>query len=105
MGRYQPVEHSVAYYDLGEVGHEFDETGNHRLTFRGKVGCWETYGEICKLEVDGVWFAGTTEYFYSVLPEIFVIHSLKDHDTKEVKHTGKKILTIKEVAQLKGESL
>lgn len=104
MGRYQPKEHSVAYYDLGEVGHEFDETGNHRLTYGGSVGNWEIYGEICKLERKGIWFAGTTEYFWGILPEIFVIHSLKEHDIEELKHNGKKkILSIKEIAALKGD--
>ena len=106
MGRYQPVESTVGYYDLGEVCHEFDETGNHRLQFKGRLSDWETYGGIAILRVDRVCFAGTTEYYANVLPEIFVVHSLKAHGIEELKHNKKKLLTMKERATLlnKGES-
>ena len=77
--RHHTVESTVAYYDIGEVKHEFDGSGNHCLSFKDKVGVWAGYGDIAKLTVNGVTFGATTEYYWPDMPEIFVIHSLLEH--------------------------
>ncbi len=43
--RHHTVESTVAYYDIGEVKHEFDSSGNHCLSFKDKVGVWAGYGD------------------------------------------------------------
>jgi hypothetical protein len=80
-GRYHEVaESSAGYYDITTVHHEYDDHGNHRLQIEGCVGDWYIYGTIAQMNWKGIRFGATTEYYYLVLPEIFVIHNLKDHD-------------------------
>lgn len=102
--RFKPVEVNVAYYDVGNVTHSFDESGNHRLEFKGHMSEWALYGELAKLTVDGTTFIGTTEYFWGVLPEVFIALTLKEHDNPyaivpepEIKQppNGKFVLSLK----------
>lgn len=94
--RYRPTETSTAYLDNFTVHHEYDASANHRLQIEGRVGEWENYAGICKLEHNGVLFAGTTEYWLTELPEVFIINTLKKHDLNEDDPPTHKRLTLKE---------
>lgn len=99
--RYRPTETSTAYLDNFTVHHEYDSGGNHRLQIEGKVGDWQNYAGICKLQHNNVWFAGTTEYWLTELPEVFIINPLKKHDLNEDDPPIPKRLTLKEQLALR----
>jgi hypothetical protein len=78
--RYKPVTKSTAYYDICTVEHHWDDCGNHRLEIEGCVSDWASYTGIAKLKWKDRIFCGSTEYWFGDLPEIFEIHSIREHD-------------------------
>ncbi len=95
-------ETSTAYADIGELHHEYDERGCHRLVMvdkqTAKYSQFYSYAEIALLEYKGTRFAATTEYYDVELPEIFIIYSLKKHHLGEPIEEPKKIKIVKPAA-------
>jgi len=46
----------------GELCHEFDAYGNHRLTFNGRLGDWACYAGIAVLKIGDRTFRAYTDY-------------------------------------------
>ena len=86
MNTFKVSATSVAYYDIGELHHEYSDRGWHRLVMvdqkTAKYGVLYDYASVALLEYKGVLFGATTEYHDILLPEIFIIHSLKPHSLK-----------------------
>jgi hypothetical protein len=58
-----------------ELEHEYDEHGNHRLTFKGRVGVWAAFAAVCSITIkdqagEDRTFCATTNYYWPE-PEIF----------------------------------
>ena|SRR5258706_15548677 len=95
IARIKPWQTSIAYYDVAEVHHEYDEKGWHCLQIEGIVGAWASYGDIAVLKWKDKLFAATTEYFWPELPEIFIIDELKRHDLEPEEPSVKKLKIVK----------
>lgn len=58
----------------GELCHEYDEYGNHRITLQGVLGEWADFGDIATFKTkDDRLFAATSDFWMNDLPEIFEI--------------------------------
>jgi hypothetical protein len=61
---------SVPWFNVdGDVEHEYDTFGNHRITIKGAVGEWADYIEIAKFKLNDRLFAAYTDYWHD-MPEI-----------------------------------
>lgn len=96
MLRFKPITRLTAYYDICTVNHEFDGHANHRLEIEGCVGEWGSYDDIVKIKWKDVTFCATTDYYFMVLPEVFVITPLREHDEEEKGATLERALTLAE---------
>jgi hypothetical protein len=52
-----------------ELEHEYDEHGNHRLTYKGRVGAWVSFSEVCSVSVadqagEERMFCATTKFYW-----------------------------------------
>lgn len=77
----------------GELCHEYDESGNHRITLNGAMGDWASYGDIALLRLEKgkyVQFGGdrlfgaTTDYYGGVLDELFEIQVIVPRSLSDV---------------------
>lgn len=77
----------------GELCHEYDESGNHRITLNGALGDWASYGDIALLRLaNGKYvqhggdrlFGATTDYYQGVLDEMFEIEVIVPRTLNDV---------------------
>lgn len=61
----------------GDLCHEYDAFGNHRITLNGAVGDWADFADIATFKTkDDRFFGATTDYWMNGLPEIFEIQAV-----------------------------
>lgn len=67
----------------GEIEHEYDEDGNHRLCHNGRVGDWVTYADVAVLKIGELKFGASTDFHFH-LPDVFEIRPImeKDHQIR-----------------------
>jgi hypothetical protein len=69
----------------GELCHEYDEYGNHRITLNGVLGEWADFGDIATFKTkDDRLFGATTDHWMNDLPEIFEIQPVVPRSLTDV---------------------
>lgn len=77
----------------GELCHEYDDRGNHRITLNGAAGDWVSFGDIATLRLkDGKYvefggdrlFGATTDSYQGVLDELFEIQVIVPRSLRDV---------------------
>ena len=53
----------------GEIEHEFDDYGNHRITIKGALGDWANYADVASYKYGDRLFVAYTDYWEG-MPEI-----------------------------------
>lgn len=60
----------------GDLCHEYDGRGNHRITLNGALGDWVCFASIATYKVGDRLFAASTDYWAGTLPEIFEVQTI-----------------------------
>jgi hypothetical protein len=59
----------------GELCHEYDQHGNHRITHNGRLGDWVSFAEAAIFSIDGRNFRAYTDYhvFFNEIEEVIAV--------------------------------
>jgi hypothetical protein len=59
----------------GELCHEYDEHGNHRITLNGRVGDWVCFASVATFSWNGRNFRAYTDYhpFFNEIEEVIAV--------------------------------
>ena len=68
----------------GDICHEYDYHGQHRLTHNGASGDWVSYSDVATHKIGDRLFAATTDYWDNQLPEIFEIQTVVPRSLRDV---------------------